>query len=39
MDCPNSIYSALTFQGGAAWRQAILADMGKSRAVRAIIAR
>jgi pyruvate dehydrogenase E1 component len=36
-DCPNSIYSALTFQGGAAWRQAILADMGKSRAVRAII--
>jgi pyruvate dehydrogenase E1 component len=36
-DCPNSIYSALTFQGGAAWRQAILADMGKSRGVRAII--
>jgi len=36
-DCPNSIYSALTFQGGAAWRQALLADMGKSRTVRAII--
>jgi pyruvate dehydrogenase E1 component len=36
-DCPNSTYSALTFQGGAAWRQAILADMGKSRTVRAII--
>jgi pyruvate dehydrogenase E1 component len=36
-DCPNSIYSALTFQGGAAWRQAILADMGKSRTVRAMI--
>jgi pyruvate dehydrogenase E1 component len=36
-DCPNSIYSALTFQGGAAWRQAILADMSKSRGVRAII--
>jgi pyruvate dehydrogenase E1 component len=36
-DCPNSIYSALTFQGGAAWRQAILADMGKSRTVRALI--
>ncbi len=36
-ECPNSIYSALTFQGGAAWRQAILADMGKSRNVRAII--
>ena len=36
-ECPNSMYSALTFQGGAAWRQAILADMGKSRGVRAII--
>jgi pyruvate dehydrogenase E1 component len=36
-DCPNSTYSALTFQGGAAWRQAILADMGKSRNIRAII--
>src|SRR5271156_3465604 len=35
-DCPNSIYSALTFQGGAAWRQALLADLGRSRA-RAII--
>ncbi|OYV24383.1 MAG: transketolase [Rhodospirillales bacterium 20-58-10] len=36
-ECPNSTYSALTFQGGAAWRQAILADMAKSRGVRAII--
>ncbi len=36
-DCPNSLYSALTFQGGAAWRQAVLADLGRSRAVRAII--
>lgn len=36
-DCPNSTYSALTFQGGAAWRQAILADMSKARGVRAII--
>jgi pyruvate dehydrogenase E1 component len=35
-DCPNSLYSALTFQGGAAWRQALLADLGRSRA-RAII--
>ena len=36
-DCPNSIYSALTFQGGAAWREAILHDMRRSRTVRAII--
>ncbi len=31
-DCPNSLYSALTFQGGAAWRQVLLADLGRSRA-------
>ena len=36
-DCPNSLYSALTFQGGAAWRQVLLADLGRSRGVRAII--
>ncbi|HQT85262.1 MULTISPECIES: 1-deoxy-D-xylulose-5-phosphate synthase N-terminal domain-containing protein [Acidiphilium] len=36
-DCPNSLYSALTFQGGAAWRQALVADLGRSRGVRAII--
>ncbi|MGE0417587.1 MAG: 1-deoxy-D-xylulose-5-phosphate synthase N-terminal domain-containing protein [Acetobacteraceae bacterium] len=35
-DCPNSLYSALTFQGGAAWRQTLLADLGRSKA-RAII--
>jgi len=35
--CPNSTYSALTFQGGAAWREAILADMRRSRNVRALI--
>ena len=35
-DCPNSLYAALTFQGGAAWRQVLLADLGRSRA-RAII--
>ncbi len=36
-DCPNSLYSALTFQGGAAWRQAVLADLGRSRSLRAIV--
>ncbi|MCW8305577.1 transketolase [Acidiphilium sp. PA] len=36
-DCPNSLYSALTFQGGAAWRQALMTDLGRSRGVRAII--
>ena len=36
-DCPNSLFSALTFQGGAAWRQVLLTDLGRSRGVRAII--
>ena len=36
-DCPNSLYSALTFQGGAAWRAALLADLGRSAGVRAIL--
>lgn len=35
-DCPNSLYSALTFQGGGAWRAALLSDLGRSKA-RAII--
>ncbi|MEM6887610.1 MAG: transketolase [Pseudomonadota bacterium] len=26
--CPNALYSALTFQGGAAWRKRLLADLG-----------
>ncbi|MDW8316036.1 MAG: transketolase, partial [Rhodovarius sp.] len=36
-DCPNSLYAALTFQGGAAWRQALQADLGRDPGVRAII--
>jgi pyruvate dehydrogenase E1 component len=35
-DCPNSLYAALTFQGGAAWRQALLADLGRSKARRIV---
>jgi pyruvate dehydrogenase E1 component len=36
-DCPNSLYAALTFQGGAAWRNALLTDLGRLPGVRAII--
>ncbi|MDR4168286.1 transketolase, partial [Bacillus paranthracis] len=36
-DCPNSLYSALTFQGGAAWRAALLAELGRIPGIRAII--
>lgn len=28
-DCPNSLYSALVFKGGAAWRRQLLADLGE----------
>lgn len=36
-ECPNSVYSALTFQGGPAWREALLRDFSKNRFIRAII--
>jgi pyruvate dehydrogenase E1 component len=36
-DCPNSLYASLTFQGGEAWRGALLADLGRSAELRAII--
>jgi pyruvate dehydrogenase E1 component len=36
-DCPNSLYAALTFQGGAAWRAALLAELGRIPGIRAII--
>ncbi len=36
-DCPNSLYASLTFQGGEAWRTALLADLGRSAELRDII--
>ena len=36
-DCPNSLYSALTFQGGAAWRQAIQAELGREPGIAALL--
>jgi pyruvate dehydrogenase E1 component len=36
-DCPNSLYAALTFQGGTAWRAAVLAELGRMPGIRAII--
>ena len=36
-DCPNEMYSALTFQGGAAWRTHILADIGTDAEAAALI--
>ena len=35
--CPNQLYSALTFQGGAAWRKRLIDDLGDQGAVTALI--
>lgn len=35
--CPNQLYSALTFQGGAAWRKRLLNDLGDQGDVTQLI--
>jgi pyruvate dehydrogenase E1 component len=37
--CPNQLYSALTFQGGAAWRRRLLDEIGDQGAATALIER
>ncbi|MBR0647207.1 1-deoxy-D-xylulose-5-phosphate synthase N-terminal domain-containing protein [Plastoroseomonas hellenica] len=37
--CPNQLYSALTFQGGAAWRKRLTGDLGDQGDVSALIER
>jgi len=37
--CPNQLYSALTFQGGAAWRKRLMDEIGDQGDVSALIAR
>ncbi len=37
--CPNALYSALTFQGGAAWRKRLMDDIGDQGDVTALMAR
>ena len=36
-NCPNQLYSALTFQGGAAWRKRLLDDLGDQGALSSLI--
>ncbi len=36
-DCPNSLYSALTFKGGAAWREQLKADLAGTVGIRALL--
>ncbi len=38
-DCPNSLYSALVFQGGAAWRRHLSADLGEEPGIEALLER
>ena len=37
--CPNADYAALTYQGGAAWRARLLADIGAQAGVAPLLAR
>ncbi|MCK0197202.1 transketolase [Ancylobacter sp. 6x-1] len=37
--CPNQLYSALTFQGGAAWRRRLMEEIGDQGPVSALIER
>jgi pyruvate dehydrogenase E1 component len=36
-NCPNQLYSALVFAGGAAWRKRLIDDIGDQGAVRRLI--
>ncbi len=38
-NCPNVEFAALTYQGGAAWRARLTADIGAKRGVAALLAR
>ena len=37
--CPNQLYAALTFQGGAAWRRRLMDEIGDQGPVTALLAR
>ncbi len=36
-NCPNALYSALTFKGGAGWREHLKRDIGTASGVRALL--
>lgn len=38
-DCPNQLYSALTFQGGAAWRKRLMDEIGDQGEMTALLDR
>jgi pyruvate dehydrogenase E1 component len=37
-NCPNADYAALTYQGGAAWRARLMADIGQNKDVAGLLA-
>ncbi|MER9226496.1 transketolase [Mesorhizobium sp. M0664] len=37
--CPNQLYSALTFQGGSAWRKRLVADIGDKPGLASLLDR
>ncbi len=37
--CPNTLYSSLSYRGGSAWREQILADIGSVEGIPALIGR
>ena len=37
-DCPNQLYAALTYRGGAVWRDRLMHDLGDQGAVTALLA-
>ena len=38
-DCPNSLYSALVYKGGEAWRSQVMRDIGHMPGIRALLER
>ncbi len=36
-ECPNQLYAALTYQGGAAWREHLKADLGSTQGINALL--
>jgi pyruvate dehydrogenase E1 component len=36
-ECPNSLYSALTYKGGAAWRTELIRDLGDVSGIRTLL--
>jgi pyruvate dehydrogenase E1 component len=36
-NCPNSLFSALTFKGGKAWRDRLMEDIGSKKGVKSLL--